>query len=77
MSDRKIPGKKQSTPAAGYDAMLSSVVELLEQARSASARAVNAIMTATYWEIGRQIVEHEQAGKKRAGTEKRFCGVCL
>ena len=24
-------------------------------------------MTATYWEIGRRIVEHEQAGQKRAG----------
>lgn len=24
-------------------------------------------MTATYWEIGRRIVEHEQRGKARAG----------
>ena len=32
---------------------------------STSARAVNAIMTATYWEIGRRIVEHEQQGKVR------------
>lgn len=32
-----------------------------------SARSVNAIMTATYWEIGRRIVEHEQGGEKRAG----------
>ncbi|MBI4354328.1 MAG: hypothetical protein HY595_03745, partial [Candidatus Omnitrophica bacterium] len=27
---------------------------------------VNAIITATYWEIGRRIVEYEQSGKKRA-----------
>ncbi len=26
----------------------------------------NAIMTATYWEIGRRVVEHEQQGKARA-----------
>jgi hypothetical protein len=26
----------------------------------------NAIMTHTYWEVGRRIVEHEQHGKKRA-----------
>ena len=51
--------------------MLSGVVALLEQARRTSARAVNTIMTATYWEIGRQIVEHEQGGKGRAqyGTQ--------
>jgi predicted nuclease of restriction endonuclease-like (RecB) superfamily len=35
--------------------------------RGASARVVNTLMTATYWEIGRRIVEHEQAGQKRAG----------
>jgi DUF1016 N-terminal domain len=28
---------------------------------------VNTLMTATYWEIDRRIVEHEQAGEKRAG----------
>ena len=61
-------GKKSEAPPAtiGYYAMLSGVVELLEQARRTSARAVNTIMTATYWEIGRRIVEHEQGGKQRA-----------
>ncbi len=49
-----------------YEATLAEVVELLESARRAAARSVNAIMTATYWEIGRHIVEHEQAGEKRA-----------
>ena len=29
-------------------------------------RTVNAIMTVTYWEIGRRIVEFEQRGEKRA-----------
>ena len=47
---------------AGYDAVLSDVVWLLEAARRSSARTVNAIMTATYWLIGQRIVEHEQAG---------------
>src|SRR5262249_51822313 len=50
-----------------YDEVLSGVVELLAQARHAAARAVNAIMTATYWEIGRRIVEFEQGGEARAG----------
>lgn len=67
MSDKKNPDKKTSVPATGYDTMLSSVVDLLEQARRTSARAVNTIMTATYWEIGRRIVEYEQGGEARAG----------
>lgn len=51
----------------GYADVLKGVVELLEAARHASARAVNAVMTAAYWEIGRRIVEFEQRGKERAG----------
>ena len=39
----------------------------MESARRVSARAVNPIMTATYWEIGRRIVESEQQGRRRAG----------
>ena len=61
-----------------YDAMLSRVVHLIDDARRASARTVNAIMTATYWSIGRYIVEFEQQGKTRAeyGAElvKRLAG---
>jgi predicted nuclease of restriction endonuclease-like (RecB) superfamily len=51
----------------GYDGLVSDLIALLASARSASARAVNAVMTATYWEIGRRIVEHEQGGERRAG----------
>jgi len=51
----------------GYDGLVSDLVELLAAARSAAVRAVNAVMTATYWEIGRRVVEHEQGGAKRAG----------
>jgi hypothetical protein len=46
--------------------MLSGVVDLLEAARRTAARSINALMTATYWEIGRRIVEQEQRGRKRA-----------
>ena len=46
--------------------MLDRVVRLIDEARRASARSVNALMTATYWLIGRHIVEFEQQGKKRA-----------
>ncbi len=66
MAEIKTRKTKPALAATGYDAMLSGVVTLLEQARRSSVRAVNTIMTATYWEIGRRIVEHEQGGKGRA-----------
>lgn len=53
-------------PGSGYSALLSGVVELLGQARYTCARSVNAVMTATYWEIGRRIVEFEQGGASKA-----------
>jgi hypothetical protein len=50
-----------------YSGIHSDIVTLLESARRAAARSVNALMTATYWEIGRRIVEFEQGGADRAG----------
>jgi hypothetical protein len=50
----------------GYDAILSDIVRLLDEGRRTTARAVNRVMTATYWAVGRRIVEHEQGGLARA-----------
>lgn len=52
---------------AGYSSIRDEIVELLQSARQTTVRAVNSLMTATYWEIGRCIVEAEQQGKRRAG----------
>jgi predicted nuclease of restriction endonuclease-like (RecB) superfamily len=49
-----------------YGGLIGGIAELLEAARRTAARTVNALMTATYWEIGRRIVEFEQGGAKRA-----------
>lgn len=49
-----------------YSALFQGVSSLLEASRHVAARSVNAIMTTTYWEIGKRIVEHEQGGKARA-----------
>lgn len=70
-SDEQKTSKAIQRKPADYDKVLSGVVALLDAARRASARVVNSVMTGTYWEIGRRIVEHEQAGKERAayGTE--------
>ena len=50
----------------GYNAVLADVVRLIETGRTAASRSVNAAMTATYWGLGRRIVEHEQGGRRRA-----------
>jgi predicted nuclease of restriction endonuclease-like (RecB) superfamily len=63
---KKSASKTAKIPFTGYDKILSGLVDLLENARRISARAVNSMMTAGYWEIGRRIVEFEQGGKKRA-----------
>ncbi len=71
MSEKK---RKEDSPmdkgiapeVVGYTDLLGGIGEMLETARRTSARAVNAFMTATYWEIGRRIVEFEQGGEKRA-----------
>ena len=52
---------------AGYAGIRTGIVELLSAARVSVARSVNALMTASYWEVGRRIVEAEQKGKLRAG----------
>ncbi|MBM4782860.1 MAG: DUF1016 domain-containing protein [Archangiaceae bacterium] len=49
-----------------YVAVLDDVAAVLVASRSAAARSVNALMTSTYWLIGRRIVEGEQQGKERA-----------
>jgi hypothetical protein len=54
-----------------YDDICAGIVALLKAARSATARNVNSIMTAAYWEIGRRIVRFEQGGEHRAEYGER------
>lgn len=64
---RSVVAQKALALPAGYVDVRSGIVELLNVARLTAARNVNAMMTASYWEIGRRIVEAEQKGKRRAG----------
>ena len=48
MAKKKAPTTAATLPGADYWGLLSEVVSLLEMARRTSARAVNAVMTATY-----------------------------
>ena len=68
MSKRRKPVHNPSAAplVPGYDHVLGPVVELLESARRAAARSVNTLITATYWEIGRRVVEFEQGGEDRS-----------
>ncbi len=58
--------KPHTKDIKGYDTILKDVADLLESASRVSVHTTNAVMTATYWEIGRRIVEFEQRGEVRA-----------
>lgn len=63
---RKVADRLPTEVEGEYVAFLSNITAVLDEARRAVARAVNTAMTATYWEVGRRIVEHEQSGERRA-----------
>ncbi len=76
-----MPGKKtikaprgvsSKALSAGYDSMYSDLVDLVHDARSAAARSVNSVMTATYWLVGQRIGQHELLGKERAAYGDRL-----
>jgi predicted nuclease of restriction endonuclease-like (RecB) superfamily len=58
----KMPGEMDKE----YSVFVHDVAALIESARRAAAKSINNIMTATYWFIGRRIVEQEQSGNVRA-----------
>lgn len=62
----KRTGTAKRAAAGGYDVLLDDIARVLEVARRSVARSVNAHMTATYWLIGKRIVEQEQKGERRA-----------
>ena len=52
--------------------LFNRISELIEQSRKYVAKAANIAMVATYYEIGRYIIEDEQQGKARAEYGKRI-----
>ena len=54
-------------PIANNSGFYSEIRTLIEQSRSRAYQAVNFAMVQTYWQIGKRIVEEEQAGSARAG----------
>ena len=66
MARRRKATAMTPSGAAAYGSLVTEIAGLLDQARRGAARAINSILTATYWEIGRRIVEFEQGGKVKA-----------
>ncbi|OHC26709.1 MAG: hypothetical protein A2Y50_08505 [Pseudomonadales bacterium RIFCSPLOWO2_12_59_9] len=52
--------------------LLGSLAELIQQARQQALRAVDVLQVKTCWEVGRHIVEFEQAGEARAAYGKQL-----
>src|ERR1700679_673985 len=55
----------------GYDALVGGIAQVLDAGRSHAAWTLNSIVSAAYWEVGRRIVEFEQAGRARADYGER------
>jgi len=51
--------------------LIHQITEVITQARQHVRQSVNSAMVASYWEIGRLIVEHEQQGQARAAYGQR------
>jgi hypothetical protein len=65
--DRVVKEKPTRTSLEEGSILYDRVRQILESARFAVARSVNTTQVVTNWLIGREIVEEEQKGKKRAG----------
>ncbi|MEI9898175.1 MAG: PDDEXK nuclease domain-containing protein [Chthoniobacter sp.] len=50
---------------------MSGIARVVDAGRRQAAWSLNAIISAVYWDIGRQIVVFEQGGKARAGHNER------
>jgi predicted nuclease of restriction endonuclease-like (RecB) superfamily len=55
-----------------YVGLLTGISGLLQEARRQAVRSVNTILTATYWQVGRRIVDFEQSGRARAEYGERL-----
>lgn len=57
---------KKITKTHTYCTLITDLASLIEQGRKVAVRYVNTALVATYWLMGRRIVEYEQKGKERA-----------
>lgn len=55
----------------GYKTLLTDIATTISTGRTQAAWSLNAVMSAVYWDIGRQIVRFEQKGKAKAEYGER------
>ena len=67
----RLKASKPTPAQSRLDTLYGQVREILTSARGRAWQALNSTMVEAYWEIGRVIIEEEQAGKGRADYGKR------
>ncbi|RZS53296.1 PDDEXK nuclease domain-containing protein [Sphaerotilus mobilis] len=79
MNKKATPPANKANPAAAAaavdgdstQALYTQIRDVLSQARQQVRRNINQAMVQTYWQVGRLIVAHEQAGQTRAAYGER------
>ena len=59
---------KKDIKTQNYSTLITELASLIEQGRKTAVRYVNTALVATYWLVGRRIMEYEQKGKERLHT---------
>lgn len=72
MKKNEIQKNQHSIDKATLSNLIADVKQIVNVGRASAYSAVNAAMIATYWNIGRRIVEEEQQGKERAEYGKEI-----
>lgn len=55
-----------------FSAFVADIRDIIYKGKNTAISSVNSVMIATYWNIGKRIVEEEQQGKSRADYGKRL-----
>ena len=66
MNENKKKDELWRSDANSYGELIRNIGSLLETGKKQAVSAVNQAMVRTYWEIGKHIVEYEQAGNEKA-----------
>ena len=66
MNENKKKDELWCSDANSYGELIRNIGSLLETGKKQAVSAVNQAMVRTYWEIGKHIVEYEQAGNEKA-----------
>ena len=66
----RLTAGRRNAPEQRLDRLYREIREILAAARNHAWQAVNTAMVEAYWDVGRAIVEEEQAGRQRADYGK-------